>query len=224
MSENTSPALQIADDLDLDDWLNGGQRKAHTVTLYARADLIADIEALERRRVVETQVQDADTPLGGSDSPNAELDEQITALYLQLDASKKEFRVTSRTEPEIAAIKEQVTIDMREEADEAAARARNAAKELVKRMGTVSAQETNNIIRAKALEASNEVINRETNVRALAESMMMRRGDDWVQLTAAQVHKLHSVLGGSQIDALNRAFSRAANEAPVVTVPKSRKP
>lgn len=217
MSKTTEPTVEI----DFDSWLAGGERKAHFVTLYARADLIADIEELEKKRVVEATVSEDDASLGGEVSPNAALDEQIAALYLQLDASKKEFRVSSRTAPEIEAISEQVQIDFKDAADAAAARARTAGKEMAKRLGVTAAVDVNNFVRGKALEASNKVIEREVSIQAIAASTTVRVGDGWQQLTADQVRRLYEVIGESQVDALNRAFSRAAHEAPVVTVPKS---
>lgn len=217
MTKTTEPAVEI----DFDSWLNGGERKAHFVTLYARADLIADIEELEKKRVVETVVREEDASLGGEESPNAELDAQINALYLQLDASKKEFRVTSRTEPELEEIREQVLVDFKDAADAAAAKARTAGKDMAKRLGVTAAVDVNNLIRGKALEASNKVIEREVSIQAIAASTTMRSGDGWESLAADQIRRLYSVIGESQVDALNRAFSRAAHEAPVVTVPKS---
>lgn len=217
MTKTIEPAVEI----DFDSWLNGGERKAHFVTLYARADLIADIEELEKKRVVVTVAREEDASFGGDESPNAELDAQINALYLQLDASKKEFRVTSRTAPEIEAIREQVLVDFRDAADSAAAKARTAAKDLAKRMGITAVVDINNLVRAKALEASNTVIDREVSIQAIAASTTMRSGDGWEALSAEQIRRLYSVIGESQVDALNRAFSRAAHEAPVVTVPKS---
>lgn len=217
MTDSTEPTVEI----DFDSWLAGGERKAHFVTLYARADLIADIEELEKKRVTEQVVREEDASFGGEGSPNAAVDEQINALYLQLDASKKEFRVSSRTAPELEAIREQVLIDFKDAADTAAKKARVAAQDLAKRMGVTAVVDVNNMIRTKALEASNTIIEREVSIQAVAASTTMRVGDGWQPLTADHVRRLYEVIGESQADILNRAFSRAAHEAPVVTVPKS---
>lgn len=205
---------------DFDEWLSGGERKAHFVTLYGRADLYADIEELERQRVVAQEVAEEDRSMAGDDDPNAELDEKINALWLQLDQSKREFRVSARTEPELAVIREEVTKDLKDAADSAAAKARGDAKELAKRIGLTAVNDVNNMLRGKALEASNKVIEREISVRAIADSTTMRRNGEWVPMTHAQVRALHDKLGESQVDALNRAYSRAANEAPAVNLPK----
>ncbi|MCC3276372.1 hypothetical protein LJ753_10870 [Arthrobacter sp. zg-Y20] len=222
-TENTTPAAQDTEELDLDDWLTGGQRKAHPVTLYSRADLLADIEELEaERRIQERMVSPEDAPLGGS--PTTDLDGRIDALYAQLHASKKEFRVSSLTQPEVEVIRAQVRKDLKEAIDLAAAEAREEAKNTVRRMGVTTPAEVNNVLRAQALEAANKVIEHETTARVLAACTVMRRGAEWVSLTVEQVKRIEKTIGSSQIDNWNRAFSRAANEAPVVTVPKSRKP
>jgi len=222
MTENTEDTTAPADiDIDFDDWINGGERKTHLVTLYARADLYADIEELERQRVNAPKVAEDDESLGGETNPNAELDAKINALWAQLDASKKEFRVSARTDVELKAIRDEVETELKDQADEAAAKARKEAKALAKRLGVESANDINNLVRTKALEASSAVLDKEISVRAIAASTQMRRGDDWVQLGAEQIRTLEAKLGGSQMDILNRAYSRAANEAPHVTVPKS---
>lgn len=217
MTENLN--LDKESDIDFDEWLSGGARKAHYVTLYARADLIADIEELEKRRVVEAVVREEDTSLGGEPSPNAELDERIRALYLQLDASKREFRVTGLSETELEAIRSEVRKDLKDEIDRIAAEAREEAKATVRRMGTLSAAETNNVLRGKALDASNKFIDMETSIRALAQTTTTKRNGEWVPISEDQFRRMLDVIG-AQVDLLNRAFSRAANEAPVVTVPK----
>lgn len=217
MTENLN--LDKESDIDFDAWLSGGARKAHYVTLYARADLIADIEELEKRRVVEAVVREEDTSLGGEPSPNAELDERIRALYLQLDASKREFRVTGLSETELEAIRSEVRKDLKDEIDRIAAEAREEAKATVRRMGTLSAAETNNVLRGKALDASNKFIDMETSIRALAQTTTTKRNGEWVPISEDQFRRMLDVIG-AQVDLLNRAFSRAANEAPVVTVPK----
>lgn len=222
-TENTAPAAQDTEELDLDDWLTGGQRKAHPVTLYSRADLLADIEELEaERRLQERIIAPEDLPLGGS--ATTDLDERIDALYSQLHASKKEFRVSSLTQPEVEAIRAQVRKDLKEAIDLAAAEAREEAKNTVRRMGVTAPAEVNNVLRAQALDAANKVIEHETTARVLAACTVMRRGAEWVALTPEQVKRIEKTIGSSQIDNWNRAFSRASNEAPVVTVPKSRKP
>ena len=216
MTEN----LSNEPDLDFDAWLSGGARKAHYVTLYSRADLIADIEELEKRRVAEAAVREEDASLGGEPSPNAELDERIGALYRQLDESKREFRVTGLSEPELETVRAGVRKELKDEIDRIAADAREDAKATVRRMGNLNAVETNNVLRAKSLEAANKFIEAETSIRAISQCTTTKFNGEWMPVSEAQFRRLLEVIG-AQVELLNRAFSRAANEAPVVTVPKS---
>ncbi len=218
MTENLNLDKDL--DLDFDAWLSGGARKAHFVTLYSRADLIADIEELEKRRVVESVVNAEDASLGGEPSPNAELDERIHALYRQLDASKREFRVTGLSETELETIRAEVRKDLKDEIDRVAADAREEAKATVRRMGNLSAAETNNVLRARSLEAANKYIETETSIRAISQCTTTKFNGEWLPVRETQFRRLLEVIG-AQVELLNRAFSRAANEAPVVTVPKS---
>lgn len=207
---------------DFDDWLAGGERKAHFVTLYARADLYADIEELERKRVVAEKVAEEDRGLSDyADNPNAELDQQIKALWEQLDASKREFRVSSRTPEEVREIRAAVEEELKTEADEATDRARNRARDNAKRLGITAAADINRLVRTQAAEAYAAVIEGETDLRSLAQSIAIRKGEDWIPLTVDQLRALQKKLGGSQMNAINQAYARAAGEAPVVTVPKS---
>lgn len=207
---------------DFDDWLAGGERKAHFVTLYARADLYADIEELERKRVVADTVAEEDRGIADAPhNPNAELDDRINALWGQLDASKREFRVSSRTKDEVKEIRAAVVDELKTEADEASAKARQNAKENAKRLGITAANDINALVRNQAAQAYAEVIDAEVDIRVLAESISIRKGDDWLPLSVAQVRALQKKLGGSQMNAINQAYARAAGEAPVVTAPKS---
>lgn len=220
MSENqTTPAADELD-LDLDAWIAGGARKAHYVTLYARADLLADIEELERRAAVETQADLEPSLGGGKDSGVSELTARIHELYRQLDASKREFRVTGMSETELEEIREEVRRDCKDTLDAVAAEARNAAKDTVRRMGNLSALETNNVLRAKAVEAASKFVENESSVRALARTTSTKTRGEWVQVNEDQFRRMLQIIG-AQVELLNRAFSRASNEAPVVTVPKS---
>ena len=218
MTENQN--LEKDPDLDFDAWLSGGARKAHYVTLYSRADLIADIEELEKRRVAEAVIREEDASLGGEPSPNAELDERIHALYRLLDASKREFRVSGLSETELEAIRTEVRKDLKDEIDRIASEAREDAKSTVRRMGNLNAVETNNVLRARSLEAANRFIETETSIRAISQCTTTKFNGEWMPVTETQFRRLLEVIG-AQVELLNKAFSRAANEAPVVTVPKS---
>ena len=205
---------------DFDDWLAGGERKAHFVTLYGRADLYADIEELERQRVSVQEIPEEDRGFGEDPNPNRELDEQIAALWVELDRSKREFRVSARTKDELDTIRAEVQKDLREDVDAAAAKARDEAKQTAVRLGIKSVNDINAMVRKRALDATTAVVENEVSLRAVADSTSMKRNGDWVPVSRDQLRAMNTKLGNSQMDLLNRAYARAANEAPVVDVPK----
>lgn len=219
MTENQTPTPSA--ELDLDEWLAGGARNTKLVHLYQRNDLRADIEELERQRVPHEAPAEGDAALGGDDNPNAELDQQIEALWVQLGASKKEFRVAGRTVEETETITAAVKADLKTELDAAAEQARKDGRERARRFEVKAAEDINRIVRAEVLQAMNRVIDLEVAVRTIAASTTVKVGDAWVPVSPDQVRTLYKVLGEPQVNLLAAAASATAQEAPEVTVPKS---
>ena len=217
MSENIEPTAE----LDLDSWLATGERNTHNVNLYARMDLIAEVEALESQRVATPEVSDMDKPLGGEENPNAELDAQINDLWARIDESKRVFRVTALTKQETDAIRETVLKESSDKIDEAAALGRAEAKKTCKRMEITVPADINAYVRIGVKEFSDKVINHETMLRMIADATKIQVGDGWKQLTLDQTRTLYEKLGESQIGLLADAAYKANNETPEVTVPKS---
>lgn len=217
MSENIEPTAE----LDLDSWLATGERNTHNVNLYARMDLIAEVEALESQRVATSEVSDMDKPLGGEENPNAELDAQINDLWARIDESKRVFRVTALTKQETDAIRETVLKESSDKIDEAAALGRAEAKKTCKRMEITVPADINAYVRIGVKEFSDKVINHETTLRMIADATKIKVGDGWKQLTLDQTRTLYEKLGESQIGLLAAAAYKANNETPEVTVPKS---
>ncbi|MBF6671599.1 hypothetical protein [Glutamicibacter sp. FBE19] len=217
MSENIEPTAE----LDLDSWLATGERNTHNVNLYARMDLIAEVEALESQRVATPEVSDMDKPLGGEENPNAELDAQINDLWARIDESKRVFRVTALTKQETDAIRETVLKESSDKIDEAAALGRAEAKKTCKRMEITVPADINAYVRIGVKEFSDKVINHETTLRMIADATKIKVGDGWKQLTLDQTRTLYEKLGESQIGLLADAAYKANNETPEVTVPKS---
>lgn len=218
MSENLNPATT---ELDLDDWLAGGQRNTQLVNLYARGDLYADIDALERQKVDVPKTDELDASLGGEADPNADLQLQIDSLWQQLGASKKEFRVAGRTTEETQAIEAAIRKELSAEIDAAAALGRAEGKKSADRMGIKAVEDVNRIVRAGALEHIGKLVEFEVAVRTIAASTTVKVRETWKPITAEQVRALYAKLGEAQVELLAQAASRSANEAPVVTVPKS---
>lgn len=217
MSENITPNAE----LDLDSWLATGERNTHNVNLYARMDLIAEVEALEAQRVDVPASAGDDEALGGADNPNAELDVQINDLWSRIDQSKKVFRVTALTKQETDEIREKVLKECTEDIDKAAALGRAEAKKTCKRMDITAPADINAYVRIGVKEFTDKVINHEVTLRMIADATKMQVGEGWVQITLDQTRTLYEKLGESQIGLLADAAYKANNETPEVTVPKS---
>lgn len=217
MNDQITPSAE----LDLDEWLATGERTTHTVNLYARMDLIAEIDQLEAQKVDAPVVPEGEEALGGENNPNAELETQISALYQRIDASKRVFRVTALTRQEIDKIRETVLSECSEQIDAAAKLGRDEAKKTAKRMEVTVPGDINALVRVGAKEFTDKVIERETTLRMIADATSMQLRGQWVKLSLDQTRTLYEKLGESQIGLLADAAYKANNETPEVTVPKS---
>lgn len=217
MSENIAPNAE----LDLDQWLATGERNTHNVNLYARMDLIAEVEALEAKKAPLENVPEGDEALGGNANPNAELEAQIDDLWNRIDQSKRVFRVTALTKQETDSIREAVLKDCSEKIDEAASLGRAEAKKTCKRMEITVPADINAYVRIGVKEFTDKLIDHETTLRMIADATKMQIGEGWAQLTLDQARTLYEKLGESQIGLLADAAYKANNETPEVTVPKS---
>lgn len=204
------------DDFNLDNWLDGIQRTERSVTLYARPDLLADIDELEAQQRQSAEIPEEDRSM--SDSGGAKIQSKIDALYLAVDASKLVFRVSFLDDQEQEAISDAVKTDLKDEADKAAAAARKEAREKCRRLEITTTNDINTIARTMANTAADAVIEREVNIRTIAAAVVSPK------LSVEQVRKLYTKIGDAQIKLLSMAYTRASNEAPQVTVPKSLKP
>lgn len=203
--------------LDLDAWLDGAHRAERSVVLYARADLLADIDQLEAKLRQATEIPEEDRSY--ADGPaGADIQAEIDALYVELDASKLVVRVTSLEDTEYNDIVEQVKKDLKSEADAAAKKARDEAREKCRRLEITAANDVNAFIRPAANAAAEAVIEREVSIRTIAAAVVSPK------MSVEQVRKLYKRIGDAQVALLSQAFTRASLEAPQVTVPKSSKP
>jgi hypothetical protein len=208
-------------ELDFDEWLAGGERTTHHVTLFGRLDLLADIEELEKQRVTYTAPAEGDEALGGETDPNAEINAKIADLEQQLYASKREFRVSAITGDEEDKMKGEIREDLKSEIEEAAGKGRAGARTTAKLMGISSANDINELVRVGANEETNRVIRTELRLRQIAFATKTRFRGEWMSLTRDRVKVLHDNLGDAQIDMLALAARAASNDVPEVTVPKS---
>ncbi|ALE91818.1 hypothetical protein AOC05_04935 [Arthrobacter alpinus] len=208
MTENT--------DFDLDAWLDGAKRTERAVTVYGRGDLLAVIDKLEAEQRTMASIPEADRAM--SDGDGSHLQGQIDALYLQLDASKLEMRVTFLDDEEQATIRKEVKTDLKSEADAAAKGAAIEARERCARNEIKVPAEVNQVVRRMTADAENKVIEREVSIRTLSACLV-----DPV-MSPDQVRKLYKVIGDSQLAVITAAYTRASIEAPEVQLPKSLAP
>ncbi|MGH3651553.1 hypothetical protein [Glutamicibacter sp.] len=217
MSENITPNAE----LDLDDWLAMGERTVHNVNLYARFDLIAEIDALEAQKVPVEEVPEDDEALGGNSNPNAGLDAEIDELKMRIHASKRIFRVTSLTDAEIADIRETVLTECSKEIDKQAELGKSEARKTAARMEVKTPADVNALVRVNVNEFTRKFIERESRLRIIAASTTLMNKGQLVSLDLEQARTLYEKLGEAQMRLLSDANARATQDIPEVTVPKS---
>ena len=213
------------EEMNLDDWLDGVQRTERSVTLYGRADLLAEIDELEAKKRQLNAIDEDDEALDGGGAAFA-IQEKIDALMIAIDASKMVFHVSFLEDTELDAIRAAVKEDLKDEADAAAALARKEALEKCRRLEIKQANDINTIARQMASAAIDNVFEREVTIRTIAAAARAKlpKKPEPVAISVEQVRKLYSKVGDSQIALISQAYSRATIEAPQVTVPKSSKP
>ena len=116
MSDQTAPSAQspaepdlpLPEGFDLNAWFSGIRKTIRSCNVYARGDLLADIEDTERRLQL-VEADDADeysmADAGSKDALNARLD----AMYKELLASGVTFRIEARSPDWIKAKEKEVT-------------------------------------------------------------------------------------------------------------------
>lgn len=101
--EETAP-LGAPEDFDLDAWLTDAKRPERSVTVYKRADLLAELDDLERRIDELNSIPEEDQSL--ADSPSA-LEAEYLAKAQAFHDSGLLIRVKGLTSDEITAIGEE---------------------------------------------------------------------------------------------------------------------
>ena len=104
--------------IDVDAWIDGAKRTHRAVTVYQRADLIADLDSLTRQISIAESAKDADTV--------AALTAEWEQVAAQFSASGLEIRVRGLSGAEMASITAQSKLD-KVDALESAARMSAAA-------------------------------------------------------------------------------------------------
>jgi hypothetical protein len=102
----TEPTPEIApqvapEDFDFDAWLSDAKRPERSVTVYKRADLLGDLDALERKLEEVRNIPEEDQALG--ESPDG-VEAQYLALLQQFHDSGLTIRVHGLNQDEMDAI------------------------------------------------------------------------------------------------------------------------
>lgn len=214
---------EVSEELDFDEWLRSGARTTRHVNLFARMDLIAEIDELDKQRVTPEQYKTDEASLGGGQdiNPNAEIDAKIEALEAEIWKSKRAFRVTALTDEENREIKRSVLEDFKDEIDKAAAQGRAEAIRTVKRMEITAPSEVNQVVRTGAKKYAEDLINYETGARVIAATTTTRNASgQWVKLDEETVKKIERLLGEGQINLLIEAANSARLEVPEISPSK----
>lgn len=204
---------------DLDAWLDGAKRTERSVTVYARPDLLADIDLVEKElRTLPAPGSDEDRAFGESD-PAVDAQNRLDDLYIRLDASKLVLRVRSLTDEEQHEIREAAAKDLSEAMTEAAKTARAEAVKEAKIDGEQrTPADINELARKAARAAADAVLDREVSLRTIAEAITTPK------MTLEQVKNMYRKLGDAQMMLVQNAYMKASLEAPQVQVPKLQKP
>lgn len=209
--------LTNAPDFNLAEWLDAAKRPERAVIVYGRADLLGDIDELEAQLRTLASIPAGDLPMSGDES--SDLQRQIDALYELMGNSKMVVRVRALIYDESEKIRNEAQADIKDLMDQAAADARADALVNCKRANPkMPANDINTLVRAAAITASSQTLQRESDIRILAAAIVSP------QMSVDNVKQLVEAIGETQLNKIREAYSRATNEAPKVVLPKSLKP
>lgn len=100
------PDLPPPADFDVNAWVKGVRSTVRAVTLYQRADLLAEIEDLGRRLEIEQRAAEDEDSLDGNQAN--ELAEQLEELYAEFVASGVTWKVEARSADWLTNVEKQV--------------------------------------------------------------------------------------------------------------------
>lgn len=203
-------------EINLDDWLNAAKRPTRTVTVYGRGDLLADVDVLLKAQETEDAIPEVDRS-AAEGSASKRLQSKIDALMVEMDKSKLVLRVSSVNDEEQEEIRAKVELELRDDLDGIAKKARDDAWQQCKRAGIESPTEKNSVVRNAAMIAVKHAVDREANARVISAAVSPA-------MSVKQVHALCKAIGDAQVGLISRAYTLASLETPQVHVPKSQQP
>lgn len=208
--------------LDFDAWLSTGQRAAHYVDVYARADLLAEIGKIEAL-LEDNPAPEAgpDTSLGGQHDEFAEERAHLDDLYQRMDASKRTLRVTALTSQEVEELQAQIRVECADQIDKISREAHAEATRTVKRLELKDPNDVNLAHRQAVSQMVQDFTVRELTIRKIARATTAQNtAGEWAPVSLEQVREMYSRLGEAQMIRVERACNTASNEAPQVTAGK----
>ncbi len=195
---------------DLDAFISGGSRPERTTVVYANNSLFAD---LDQARALLAKHEGADQESLGGGSGTIELEAQIAELVEKLEASQCVVRVQALEVEELEEIQHDAETAVKDEADKAAAKAREIARIYCKREGIITPKDINERVRMTSREAYQRIFQRENAVlvlnRAIIEPVM----------DIPTTRRFLKTVGDAQTAQIWNKFTEARTMAPKVNVP-----
>lgn len=207
------------------DWIAGAALTKRSVTIYGRPDLAAEFQALEREKAVLDEAEVGESSMGGNERIG-EIDQAMTELYDQWQASKSEWIVqdisasidqvneavgpvpTAPERPEEPKLSKGAT-DMQKRAHT------EAMKRHAKAQGAYDAE-------LRDYEKAAQKWNEEYALHFLAHAVVEVRFPDGRTSDGIGVDQLRTMrarLGERQLRALQDAARHAMTEEPVISAP-----
>ncbi len=198
-----------------------GIRTAQTkVTIFQRADLAGELQAVEADLALFTDDGEEQDLTAGAEK--AELLEKQAELQAELENSAVEFIVRAIDPEEVEELAKAARKACAEKADQAAKEAAGYAREECRRAEIGDKNDIREAVRRAASNASSAIIQDETGHYVLSAAIV---NEDGAQVfTPDQMRKVSNKIGEPQVKNLRDAFYDLTSTDPGSFVPKSLKP
>lgn len=204
-----------------DEFLAGIRTAQTKVTVFKRADLAGELQAVE-----EDLARFPDEPEGEQDmtagAEKAELIEKQERLQAELEDSAVEFTIQALDAERVDEIAQEARAACKDRADAAAKRAASYAREECKRAEVSDPKEIKEAVRRATSNASNAIVTHEAGVHTLAAVIVGDTGEP--VFTIEQMRVFVDKVGAPQVRTLQKAFYELSSNEPGDYLPKSLKP
>lgn len=204
-----------------DEFLAGIRTAQTTVTVFKRADLAGELNAVEEDLALfpDTDGVEQDMTAGAE---KAELLEKQERLQAELQDSAEEFIVQALDQEQVDEIAEKARAACKDRADAAAKRAAGYAREECKRAEVTDAKEIKEAVKRATSQASNSIVTHEAGVHTLAAVIVSDTGQP--VFTIEQMRQVVDKIGAPQVRKLQKAFYELSSNEPGAYLPKSSRP